>query len=381
MAGRYARPIFLFFDSRHNCFYNGDFRFQSCFGSGKEVKRSSKKINVGVVGATGYSGEELVRILVDHPHVNLAYTSGREDRDAKLQDIYPYLAHKVDLDCRAFSADEAIEKCDLVFLCLPHTAAMQIVPSLLKAGKRVVDVSADYRLKNLTVFEKFYKTKHTDKASLKEAVYGLPEVNRAKIKGARLIANPGCYPTGAILGLLPGVRKGIFDARSLVIDAKSGVTGAGRKADKATAFSEVNESFKAYKLFEHQHVPEIDQELSKASGKDVRVVFVPHLLPLNRGILSTMYVKLRKKVTTETLLALYSRFYAGEPFVKVYKGGALPELKNVTHSNFCDIGLRVNEEKGIAVIVTAIDNLVKGAAGQAVQNMNIMAGFPETSGF
>lgn len=340
----------------------------------------SKKLKVGIVGATGYTGEELVRILVRHPNVEIAYASGKEDREVKLQDIFPYLRNALDLECRAFSSSEAIEKSDFIFLSLPHTISMAVAPEFLKAGKKVVDVSADYRLKDEAVYEKFYKVKHKDSANLKQAVYGLPELNREKIKSARLVANPGCYPTGAILGVLPGVKRGVFDLDSVQIDAKSGVTGAGRKADKSLNFSEVNESFKAYKLFEHQHVPEIDQELSKAAREDVHVVFVPHLLPINRGILSTIYVKLEKKMNTAELVALYKKFYAGEPFVKVYDNGALPEIKHVAYTNFCDIGLRVNEAKGLAVIVAAIDNLGKGAASQAVQNMNIMSGFDETAG-
>ena len=339
-----------------------------------------KKLRVAVVGATGYTGEELVRILVRHPHVEITYTSGKEDRDVRIQKLFPYLRNKLDLDCKAFSQGEAVDKCDFVFLSLPHTVSMQVAPAFLKAGKKVVDISADYRLKDPIIYEKFYKVGHKDIAHLKQAVYGLPEVNRQKIRRAKLVANPGCYPTGAILGLLPGVKKGHFDSTSLVIDAKSGVTGAGRKADKSLNFSEVNESFKAYKLFEHQHVPEIDQELSKAARKKTSVIFVPHLLPVNRGILSTLYVRLKKPADTKALIETYKRFYQGEPFVKVYENGALPEIKNVAWTNFCDIGLCVHQEKKLAVIVTAIDNLQKGAAGQAVQNMNIMSGFSETEG-
>lgn len=340
-----------------------------------------KKIKVGVVGATGYTGEEIVKILVDHPGVELTYVSGKEDRDIKIQDIFPYLRNKIDLECKAFSFNEAVAKCDLVFLSLPHTVSMEAAPLFLKAGKQVIDVSADYRLKDLKVHEKFYKVQHKDPANLKHAVYGLPEINREKIRKASLVANPGCYPTGSILGLLPGIKSGHFDLSSIQIDAKSGVTGAGRKADKALNFSEVNESFKAYKLFEHQHVPEIDQELSRFSKKPVSVIFVPHLLPINRGILSTIYVKLAKKTTTLDLIEVYKKFYKNEPFVKVYEKGLLPELKHVANTNFCDVGLRVHEGKSLAVIVVAIDNLVKGAAGQAVQNMNLMAGFDERIGF
>jgi len=339
-----------------------------------------KKLRVGVVGATGYTGEELVRILSRHPHAQVTYVSGKEDRNERIQDIFPYLQKVLDLKCNAFSVDDAIEKTDLVFLSLPHTLSMQSVPAFLTAGKKVIDISADYRLQDTKTYEKFYKTPHADAGNLRAAVYGLPELNREKIKSAKLIANPGCYPTGSILGLAPGVANGIFDESSIQIDAKSGVTGAGRKADKALQFSEVDESVKAYKLFEHQHVPEIDQALSGVSKKPVGVVFVPHLIPINRGILSTIYVKLAQKITTEELLAAYKKFYEHEPFVKVYNAGLLPEIKHVVHTNFCDIGLKVNEEKNLAVIVTAIDNLQKGAAGQAIQNMNIMSGFEETAG-
>ncbi len=340
----------------------------------------AKKLRVGVVGATGYTGEELVRILSRHPKVQVTYVSGKEDRSEKIQEIFPYLKNTLDLKCNAFSVHEAIEKTDLVFLALPHTVSMQNTPLFLKAGKKVVDISADYRLQDVSIYEKYYKTPHKDPVSLPMAVYGLPELNRAKIKSAKLVANPGCYPTGSILGLLPGLKQGVFDESSIQIDAKSGVTGAGRRADKALQFPEVNESLKAYKLFEHQHTPEIDQALSLASGHKISVVFVPHLLPINRGLFSTIYVRLAKKLGTEGLLKIYKKFYANEPFVKVYDAGRLPEIKNVANTNFCDIGLCVSEEKNLAVIITAIDNLDKGAAGQAVQNMNIMCGFPETAG-
>ncbi|KKW08476.1 MAG: N-acetyl-gamma-glutamyl-phosphate reductase [Candidatus Kaiserbacteria bacterium GW2011_GWA2_49_19] len=345
-----------------------------------KATKIANKLRVGVVGATGFTGEELVRILSRHPNAEVTYVSSSEDRALKIQDIFPYLKKALDLKCNAFSADEAIEKTDVIFLALPHTHSMQNVPKLLQAGKKIIDVSADYRLQDVKVFEKFYKTPHTDAENLRQAVYGLPELNREEIKSAKLIANPGCYPTGAILGILPGLKKGVFDEASIHIDAKSGVTGAGRKAEKTLNFSEVNESVKAYKLFEHQHVPEIDQALSGVSGKSVSVVFVPHLIPINRGILSTIYVKLAKKTSDEELLSIYKKFYANEPFVKVYDAGRLPEIKNVAHTNFCDIGLKVNEEKNLAVIITAIDNLQKGAAGQAVQNLNIMCGFEETAG-
>ena len=287
----------------------------------------------------------------------------------------------MDLECKAFLVDEAVEKCDFVFLSLPHTVSMQVASAFLKAGKKVVDVSADYRLKDPAVYEKFYKVRHQDTTNLKHAVYGLPEVNREKIRTARLDANPGCYPTGAVLGVYPCLKEGLIHLEGIGIDAKSGVTGAGRTAEKSLNFSEVNESFKAYKPFEHQHVPEMDQELSRLAGVDVRVIFVPHLLPLNRGILSTIYLPLKKAVSAEELSTVYQNAYADEPFINVYAKGALPELRAVAHTNFCDIGVRVFPEKKLALVVTAIDNLGKGAAGQAVQNMNLMCGFEETAGF
>lgn len=358
--------------------YNNDF-INQC-GEGSSSLFNMQPLRVGVVGATGYTGEELVRILCRHKKVQLTYVSGKEDRTVRIQEIFPYLQGTLDLECRSFQFEEAVRSADVFFLSLPHTVSMQLAPQFLAAGKTVIDVSADYRLKDTTVYEKFYKTPHRDTVNLASAVYGLPEINRERVRTARLIANPGCYPTGAILALYPGIRAGLFEEQGIIIDAKSGVTGAGRKAEKSLNFSEVNESFKAYKLFEHQHVPEIDQELGAALGRPMSVTFVPHLLPLNRGILSTIYARLKKDVTTEELIRVYAETYKGEPFVKVRPGGILPELKHVTGTNFCDIGIRVHPGKKLAVLVAAIDNLVKGAAGQAVQNMNVLAGFDEREG-
>ena len=232
----------------------------------------------------------------------------KEDRNEKIQEIFPYLENTLDLKCNAFSADDVIEKTDLVFLALPHTVSMQNSPLFLKAGKKVIDVSADYRLQDVSIYEKYYKTPHKDPKNLPNAIYGLPELNRAKIKTAKLVANPGCYPTGSILGLLPGLKQKIFDEDSIQIDAKSGVTGAGRRAEKSLQFPEVNESLKAYKLFEHQHTPEIDQALSAATGRKISVVFIPHLLPINRGLFSTIYVKLAKRLTRKVFLK-YTRSF------------------------------------------------------------------------
>jgi N-acetyl-gamma-glutamyl-phosphate reductase len=254
---------------------------------------------------------------------------------------------------------------------------MEYVPALLKAGKKVIDLSADYRLKDTKIYEKFYNARHKDKPNLSEAVYGLPEIYRLKIKNAQLIANPGCYPTVSILGLAPLVAFNLVETDSIIIDAKSGITGAGRKLAESFLFSEVNEDFKAYKVNVHQHSPEINQELSKLAGKKISVSFVPHLLPLNRGILATIYVKKikNKKSKIKNVTNLYKKFYKKEPFIRIRDEGDFPRLKDVVMTNFCDIGIKDNPES--IIIIAAIDNLLKGAAGEAVQNMNIMYKFPE----
>jgi N-acetyl-gamma-glutamyl-phosphate reductase len=254
---------------------------------------------------------------------------------------------------------------------------MGIVPLFLKAGKKVIDLSADYRLKDTKIYEKFYHTKQIDKIHLAEAVYGLPEIYRAKIKNASLIANPGCYPTVSILALAPLVAFGLAEIDSIIIDAKSGVTGAGRKIAEGFLFSEVNEDFKAYKVNMHQHSPEINQELSKLAGKKIKVTFVPHLLPLSRGILATVYVRKSKKskAKSQNLINLYKKFYKKEPFIRIRDEGEFPRVKDVTGTNFCDIGIKDNADR--VIVIAAIDNLLKGASGQAVQNMNIMYNLPE----
>ncbi len=337
-------------------------------------------LKVAVVGATGYTGEELVRILSTHPRVRLAYVSSKDERRQTIQDIYPYLMGTLDLPCRAFKPEEAAAESDLVFLSLPHTVSMKTAPFFLARGKKVIDVSADYRLKDPAQYMEFYGASHEDAANLKQAVYGLPELFRADIPSAKLIANPGCYPTGALLGLLPLLRHGVEWSGACVIDAKSGVTGAGRKASANLIFSEVNENFKAYKVLSHPHEPEIGQVLKSGKLKNTAFAFVPHLLPVDRGILSTLYVPLTNRKEGKRLHELYGDFYGSEPFVQVLPSGKFPELKMVQKTNQCHIGLVWREDLGLAVIVTAIDNLGKGAAGQAVQNMNLLCGFPEKEG-
>jgi N-acetyl-gamma-glutamyl-phosphate reductase len=331
-------------------------------------------VRVGIVGATGYTGEELVDVLLRHPQVRITHLSAKIDGARDIADLFPRFRGRISQECKEPVLTEIKAQCDVVFLALPHTVSMGFVPLLLKAGKKVIDLSADYRLESTKVFEKFYAAKHTDPLNLKTAVYGLPEVLRSKIKSASLIANPGCYPTVSILSLAPLVALDHIDLDSIIIDAKSGVTGAGRKASMNFFFSEVNEDFKAYKINEHQHIPEINQELSRLAGKKLQVIFVPHLLPVNRGILATVYARKKRKSKDGELLALYEKFYKKEPFVRIRKS-SFPQLKDVVKTNFCDIAIK--DEKDSIIIVAAIDNLLKGAAGQAVQNMNILYGFPE----
>jgi N-acetyl-gamma-glutamyl-phosphate reductase len=256
---------------------------------------------------------------------------------------------------------------------------METVPSFVQRGKRVVDLSADFRLQDPAVYERWYQ-KHTAPELLKESVYGLPELHRKKIGEAKIVGNPGCYPTGALIGLIPLVEKGMISLESIIIDSKSGVSGAGRDVVLESLFCEVNEGVRAYKIFEHRHTPEIEQELSQLVQKKVNVTFVPHLIPIDRGILTTLYVILAKKMKTEEVLNIFEQYYEKEPFVRICQKGKIPNTKNVRGSNYCDIGVKVNEGDGRLVVVTAIDNLVKGASGEAVQNMNIMLGYPETMG-
>jgi len=331
-------------------------------------------IRVGIVGISGYSGVTTLELLLKHPGVRVTYVSA-ETTTGKVSEIWPHLNTKTDLVCHKFKIDEAITKADLFFLAVPHTVAMKIAPKLLAAKKKVIDLSADYRLKKGADYKKWYNVEHTDTSHLTTAVYGLPEIYREKIKKAQLVANPGCYPTAALLALAPLVSTQTEDIQSIIIDAKSGVTGAGRKVTLGFMFAAVSENFKAYKVLNHQHTPEINQYLSAMANKNWEVTFIPHLLPINRGILETIYVSLKKELLISTLHKFYTRFYKTEQFIRILPVGQQPEIKNVTGTNYCDIALAV--DKRMLVITAAIDNLLKGAAGQAVQNMNIMCGFKE----
>ena len=333
-------------------------------------------LKVGVVGATGYAGEEVIKLLIKHREVRITELSAIIDKEEPISSLLPVFKGKLDIICRKPN-EEMAKNVDLVFLGLPHKVSMEIAPAFLKAGSLVVDLSADYRLDPKT-YEKWYGVAHKDTVNLAQAVYGLPELYYDQIKKAKLLANPGCYPTSVILGIAPMIAAKAIDQDSIIADSKSGVTGAGRKADIALSFSEVNENLKAYKVNEHQHKPEINQILSRVAGKAVDIVFTPHLIPMNRGILSTIYMRLAKELDTSGAIEMYKNFYKGKPFVRISDEGKLPQVRDVVGTNYCDIGLKVTGKTLIAV--SCIDNLTKGAAGQAVQNMNIMCSFNETEG-
>ncbi len=334
-------------------------------------------LKVGIVGARGYTGKELIKILIRHPGVHLTYLGDKLEESIPITEVFPSFEKVLNLKCENFSLDTAAAQCDLLFLALPHTVSMDIVPKLVKKGKKIIDLSADYRLKNIGIYKQWYHKAHKDKLNLKKFVYGLPELYREKIKKSSLIANPGCYPTAAILGIVPILISGFADPQGIIIDAKSGVSGAGKKAALDYLYVELNENFKGYKFNAHQHSPEINQELSKVSTSRLDVIFCPHLLPLNRGIFETIYIKLNKTVTPEKIEDIYKKFYKTEPFVRVLALGKIPEIKDVVGTNFCDIGLVVDSNRKLLIVTSVIDNLLKGASSQAVQNMNLVCGFDE----
>lgn len=336
-------------------------------------------IRVGIIGASGYTGAELARILCNHPDIRLTVATSRQYAGQMLAQVYPSLAGRVNIVCSDPAANTLVEQADLFFTAVPHQTAMAVVPNLLTAGKKVVDLSADFRIRSAATYEQWY-VPHTAQEYLAEAVYGLPEIYRDNIKGARLIANPGCYPTSVILGLAPLLTADLLDPHTIVVDSKSGASGAGRTAQTGTLFCEVSEGFKAYKVGAHRHTPEIEQEISSLCGQSVTISFTPHLLPMSRGILSTIYATLRENPGEAQIRDLYEHNYAGEQFVRLTPPGTLPAPQFVRGSNFCDINFKVDGRTGRIIVLSTIDNLVKGAAGQAVQNMNLMCGFPEDRG-
>jgi N-acetyl-gamma-glutamyl-phosphate reductase len=331
-------------------------------------------LKIGIVGGTGYTGVELLRILSQHPQVSIEAITSRKEAGMDVAQLFPSLRGRIELK---FSdpAEANLDKCDVVFFATPNGIAMKQVPSLLDAGVRIIDLAADFRIKDIALWEKWYGMPHACPELVAEAVYGLPEINRDRIKTARLIANPGCYPTAVQLGFLPLVESGAVDLDHLVADAKSGVSGAGRNAEIHTLFAEAADNFKAYGVSGHRHLPEIRQGLSQAAKHPIGLTFVPHLTPMIRGIHATLYAKLLKEVD---LQALYENRYVNEPFVDVLPAGSHPETRSVRGSNLCRIAVHRPQGGDTAVILSVTDNLVKGAAGQAVQNMNLMFGLPET---
>ncbi len=336
-------------------------------------------LKVAVVGASGYTGVELLRLLAGHPLVTVTCVTSERSAGKSVADIFPSVRARYTQTLGNLEATRVADKADFIFTALPHKAAMEVVPTFLRLGKKVVDLSADYRFKDPDVYAAWYE-RHMNAELLERAVYGLPEIRRAKIAEAELVGNPGCYPTSIILALAPLLRGGFIDPATVIADSKSAVSGAGRGAKVETLFCEVNEGFKAYGVAAHRHTPEIEQELSLLADETVTITFTPHLVPMDRGILSTVYGTLRKDVTTGELLAHYAEFYRNELFVRILPEGTYPSTLYVRGSNFCDIGLTVDRRTGRIVLMSAIDNLVKGASGQALQNMNIMYGFPEALG-
>jgi len=334
-------------------------------------------IKVGIVGGTGYTGVELLRLLAQHPQVELKAITSRSEAGMPVSQMFPNLRGRVDLPFTEPTI-ENLGDCDVVFFATPNGVAMKQVPELLDKGIKVIDLAADYRLKNPAEWQKWYGMAHASENLLAEAVYGLPEVNREAIKSARLVANPGCYPTAVQLGFLPLLKAGLIDTQSLVADAKSGVSGAGRKAEVHTLLCEAGDSFKAYGVAGHRHLPEIKQGLAYISGQNVGLTFVPHLLPMIRGIHATLYARLTGDIAD--LQALYEQTYANEAFVDVLPAGSHPETRTVRGANMCRMAVHRPQGGDTVVILSVIDNLVKGAAGQAIQNMNIMCGLPETTG-
>ncbi|MEZ6059927.1 MAG: N-acetyl-gamma-glutamyl-phosphate reductase [Planctomycetaceae bacterium] len=329
-----------------------------------------------ILGATGYTALELLKILARHPHVEVAALTTRQDGNPHVSEVHPSLTGIFDLACENLTAEQVGQRADVVFCALPHTASMEAVPQLLDQGCRVIDLSADYRLNDPGVYEQWYGHVHTDPTRLSTTVYGLPELYMDRIPSADLVANPGCYTSTAILGLAPLLKAGLIDPTGIVIDAKSGVSGAGRTPKLGTLFSECNESVTAYSIGNHRHTPEIEQVLSDVAGVSVQVSFNPHLMPMDRGILCSMYPRLNSPKSLEELLSVYRSFYADQPFVRVVDH--IPATKHVSHTNFCDVSLRMNRDQ--LVVFSATDNLIKGASGVAVQNMNLLLGLDQRTG-
>ena len=341
---------------------------------------TSEKLNIAIVGSSGYTGGELYRLILNHPRVTVTAVTSEKSAGQGITSIFPHLMGLTNLVCEPLDPTSIARKADFIFLALPHVVAQETAFRFHQLGKKIVDLSADYRLRDPGLYEKWYEHCHQYPELLKQAVYGLPELHRKEIKTASLVANPGCYPTSAILGLAPLIINGAIDLGTIIVDSKSGVSGAGRSPSLAHHYPEVNEGLMAYKIGTHRHTPEIEQEIGALAGNPVTLSFTPHLIPINRGILTTIYATLTKSAATHHVHAWYEEIYQKEQFVRVLPIGQLPNVRNVRGSNFCDISVYVDPRTNRVIVVSAIDNLVKGASGQAIQNMNLMMGFNETDG-
>lgn len=339
-----------------------------------------RKVRAAIVGSTGYGGVELIRLLDTHPYVEITAVLSSSSAGEPLAAGYPHLTEIRTDVLEAIDPPSLAEKADIVFLATPAGVATKLAPEMLAAGLDVIDLSGDFRLKSPQVYEEWYKKPAADPALLEQAVYGLSEVFGEDVQGAKLISNPGCYSTTSLLGLIPAVQAGFIDPATIIIDAKSGVSGAGRGASLGTHYAEVNENFKAYKVNQHQHIPEIEQALTRVAGRPVTVTFTTHLVPMTRGIMATMYASVTGSRTQRDFIDLYRSYYEGRRFVRIRPEGVLPATKEVYGSNYCDIGFAVDERTGRVTIISVTDNLMKGAAGQAIQNLNLRMGWDEGLG-
>lgn len=337
-------------------------------------------IKVGIIGSTGYAGAEIVKLIQNHPEAEVVWFGSKSFEGEPFAKVYRNMFELVDEKCLGDNIDELADKVDVIFTATPQGLCSKIINEDVLSKTKVIDLSADFRIKDVDIYEKWYGIKHESPEFIDEAVYGLCEINRDKTKDARLVANPGCYTTCSILSIYPLVKEGLIDPKSIIVDAKSGTTGAGRGAKVANLFCEVNENIKAYGVTTHRHTPEIEEQLSYAADEDVVINFTPHLVPMQRGILVTAYANLTKDVTYDEVKAVYDKYYKDEKFIRVLNKDLCPETRFVANSNYTDINFKIDERTGRIVMMGALDNLVKGAAGQAVQNMNIMFGLPEETG-
>lgn len=341
----------------------------------------SERLPVGIIGASGYGGVQLVRLLLDHPHLEIVYLGGESSAGKPFCDLYPHLAHRFDLTIEPIDLDRIAERCQIVFLSLPHGLACQMAPQLLERGCRVLDLSSDYRFRDLQRYAIAYNVERTDYEVAATAVYGLPELYREEIKAAQLVGCPGCYPTASLLALAPLLKQGLIDPDSAVIDAKSGTSGGGRKSKTHLLLAEADNTFGPYGVVGHRHTPEIEQICSELAGGEVRIQFTPHLIPIVRGMLATVYATLRDPgLVREDLSTIYNAFYRSSPFVKILPSGIYPQTKWATGTNLCYIGIEVDPRTNRAIVMSVIDNLMKGQAGQGVQCLNLMMGWEETLG-